>query len=80
VAPLGASVVCENEHDAATGRFKQPSVTGLPNPADGAIEMVKVAICPVRMLALPGWLERAKPPNCSVITAEEVMAKFASPL
>ena len=52
--PLGVSVDCENEQAAAVGTFEQLNVTGLLNPAAGVIEIVKVAICPVRMVAFAG--------------------------
>lgn len=77
---MGVSIVCENEHDAAIGRFEQLSVTGLLNAPEGVIEITKVAICPVATLALPGWLDNVKPANCSFSVGEEAMAKFASPL
>ena len=80
MAPLGVTVDCENKHAAAVGTFEQLNVTGLVKPAAGVIEIVKVAVCPVRMLAFAGWLETVKFASCTLIVAEEKDAKFASPL
>jgi hypothetical protein len=80
VALLGVSVDCENKHAAAVGTFEQLNVTGLVNPAAGVIEIVKVVICPVRMVAFAGWLDTVKFASCTLIVAEEKVAKFASPL
>jgi hypothetical protein len=77
---LGVTVDCENEHAADVGTFEQLNVTGLVNPAVGVTEIVKVAICPVRMVAFAGWLDTVKFASCTFIVAEENVAKFASPL
>ena len=77
---MGVSVDCENEQAAAVGTFEQVNVTGLVNPAAGVIEIVKVAVCPVRMIAFAGRLDSAKFANCTLMVADEVVEKFASPL
>jgi hypothetical protein len=80
VAPLGVNVDCENEQAAAVGTFEQVNVTGLVNPAAGVSEIVKVAVCPVRMVAFAGWLDTVKFASCALMVAEEKVEKFASPL
>ena len=80
MAPLGVSVDCENKQAAAVGTFEQLNVTGLVNPAAGVIEIVKVAVCPVRMVAFAGWLDTVKLASCTFTVADEVVEKFASPL
>ena len=77
---MGVSVDCENEQAAAVGTFEQVNVTGLVNPAAGVIEIVKVAVCPVRMVAFAGWLDTVKFASCALMVAEEKVEKFASPL
>jgi len=77
---LGVSVDWENEQAAAVGIFEQFNATGLVNPAAGVIEIVKVAVCPVRMVAFAGRLDSVKFASCTLMVAEEKVAKFASPL
>lgn len=73
-------VDCENEHDASVGSPEQLNVTGVVNPGEGVSEIVKVAVCPVRMVALEGWLDRLKLASCRLVVGEETVAKFVSPL